>query len=1039
MQSYFIKQIEKFVNSKGKKIIGWDEILDGGLAPNAAVMSWRGIQGGIDAAKQKHYVVMTPGSHCYFDHYQGNSKTEPLAIGGFTTVEKVYSYEPTPSELSIEEQKYILGAQGNVWTEYMPNFRQIEYMIFPRICALSEVLWSPKENRNWDDFKIRLTKHFKLLDKLGINYSKAIFENETTNYPLITDSLQLLHISKQFAIQRELAKSRNFKLFEIFKSDLSKDEFQAMKFLYAFMPLSDLANYSGSFFLDNIKITLKARDEMTWGKTVPESVFLHFVLPIRVNNENLDSFRIECYNELKNRINGLSMYKAALEVNHWCHEKVTYKGSDERTSSPLSSMRYSFGRCGEESTFTVSALRMVGIPARQVYTPRWAHSDDNHAWVEVWIDGKWYFLGACEPEPNLNMGWFAAPALRTMLVHTRAFGWYNGTEPYVNKNETFSELNLIENYAPAKLITVKVIDEKLNPVENAKVEFQLYNYSEFFPIATTYTNNNGTTTIKMGLGDILVWANKNDNFGYQKISVESIDTLHIVISNKNYIDKVEEFDLVPPIERELIKASNEGRSENDKKLANEDKIRFKYMSTFKDSVWASIFAESLNLNIDSTVLYVTKSFGNWKEITSFLAKTKANLRPYALKLLSVVTDKDLRDTKASILSDYLNNALKYSEKYKGHEEIWTKYVLCGRVANEMMVSCKELYNLNFFSLVEDYNLNISPIVIKENIIKKITINNEANALSRNPLTPVGVYELKVADAKSRDIFFVAMCRANGFAARLQPETLIPQYWNNNNWENVFFDSKLIISENRGFITFKNLSSFDPKYYIHFAIALFKNGVYRTLQFEEEKTLSSFSKQIEVPAGKYLLVTGSRQQNGTVLSRMLYFEVKTGETKEIEVKVRESKIEEKPWGKINSENFLLENCSTKQNVKLSEQINNKPFVLIFIDPDKEPTKHVMVDLKSVKNNFEKWNYPLIFLIKPKNIDNFNSDIFQGLPAQSKFFIDNNEELLKEISKQKNITLENDLPIIIMGNAYGNLTYFSKGYKIGVGEQLVKNLK
>ncbi len=176
LQSYFIKRIEKIIEAGGKKLIGWDEILEGGLPPNAAVMSWRGTQGGIDAARQKHYVVMSPGSHCYFDHYQGTPTSEPLAIGGYTTVEKVYSYEPVPGELSAGEQKYILGAQGNVWTEYMPCFTHIEYMIFPRICALSEVLWSGSRSRNWDDFRNRLVRHFSFLDMQKINYAKSVYE-----------------------------------------------------------------------------------------------------------------------------------------------------------------------------------------------------------------------------------------------------------------------------------------------------------------------------------------------------------------------------------------------------------------------------------------------------------------------------------------------------------------------------------------------------------------------------------------------------------------------------------------------------------------------------------------------------------------------------------------------------------------------------------------------------------------------------------------------------------------------------------------------
>ncbi|MSP84695.1 MAG: beta-N-acetylhexosaminidase [Flavobacteriaceae bacterium] len=176
LQSYFVSQIEKHINKKGKKIIGWDEILDGGLAPNAAVMSWRGTEGGIAAAKAKHFVVMSPGSHCYFDHYQGEQKTEPLAIGGYTPLEMVYDFNPIPTELTADESQYILGAQGNVWTEYMGDFAKVEYMAMPRMAALSEVLWGKDSTSNYTNFRNRLQLHFSLLDKMNVNYSKALFE-----------------------------------------------------------------------------------------------------------------------------------------------------------------------------------------------------------------------------------------------------------------------------------------------------------------------------------------------------------------------------------------------------------------------------------------------------------------------------------------------------------------------------------------------------------------------------------------------------------------------------------------------------------------------------------------------------------------------------------------------------------------------------------------------------------------------------------------------------------------------------------------------
>jgi hexosaminidase len=175
LQSYFIKRIEKFVISKKRKIIGWDEILEGGLAPEAAVMSWRGEAGGVEAAKMKHHVVMTPGTPCYFDHYQAGPEGEPLAIGGFNTVKRVYDYEPIPKELNKEDEAYVLGAQANVWTEYITTPEHLEYMVLPRMAALAEVLWTPKESKNWDSFNERLQYHFKGYAQKALHFSPGNF------------------------------------------------------------------------------------------------------------------------------------------------------------------------------------------------------------------------------------------------------------------------------------------------------------------------------------------------------------------------------------------------------------------------------------------------------------------------------------------------------------------------------------------------------------------------------------------------------------------------------------------------------------------------------------------------------------------------------------------------------------------------------------------------------------------------------------------------------------------------------------------------
>ncbi|TVZ57519.1 hexosaminidase [Flavobacteriaceae bacterium MAR_2010_105] len=175
LQSYFIKRMERFINSKGKRLIGWDEILEGGLAPEATVMSWRGVKGGVEAAEQGHDVIMTPGSHCYFDHYQGPQNQEPLAWGGYTPLSKVYTFDPIVETMSDDEAKHVLGGQANLWSEQIKTEAHSEYMIFPRLVALSETLWSPKESRDWEDFSSRIVTMFERFDYLGINYAESAY------------------------------------------------------------------------------------------------------------------------------------------------------------------------------------------------------------------------------------------------------------------------------------------------------------------------------------------------------------------------------------------------------------------------------------------------------------------------------------------------------------------------------------------------------------------------------------------------------------------------------------------------------------------------------------------------------------------------------------------------------------------------------------------------------------------------------------------------------------------------------------------------
>lgn len=858
----------------------------------------------------------------------------------------------------------------------------------------------------------------------------------------ISNPKYLDDLNKQFERQKILVGSHFSEYESAIDLITDPDERQAFQYICAYSPLSDMADYTPDFVRTNACIAVKALREMPWGKNIPEDVYLHFVLPHRINNENLDSFRIIMYDSLKTRLSGMNLHDAALEVNHWCHEHVTYRGSDERTSAPLSTIRTSFGRCGEESTLLVTALRTVGIPARQVYTPRWAHCDDNHAWVEAWIDGRWCFMGACEPSPEVNMGWFSVPATRTMLVNTRAFGAYFGNEDVIYRGDRFSELNVIKNYVNPKEIKISVKDNKGKKSINAKVSLLLYNYAEFYPLADIYTDSTGIATFKTGYGDLLVRASKDGLYAISKLPANSKELTLAMEKNPKFSHK--EFDLTPPNGINQIMISTEKAKINEKRLLVEDSIRNNYMASFYDITKAESLRKELNMQDTAFDNILIHSYGNYAEIIKFLRDTPQNLRPRAMDLLNSISEKDLHDTRASILENHLNGAMEFYNDFSD-KEIWKNYILSGRIYIEMMKSWRSigdsvllLYNdmsrENFKKLSPDKQ--ISMILANINFIK---IDSISNAHSRAPLTPMGVFRLQCADPISRDIFFVSVCRSLGIPARLNDQTTIPQYYMNGKWNDVSFEKlDKQAPTDYGSVHFINKSDFEPKYYSNFTIGRVLLPNFKTIEYEDIMPISQMQDKIEVPVGNYILVTGNRDSDGKVYASVDFFDVNKNNTTNVEVKVRNLPKAENAWGKIDLSEFNTLNITRDMTVNLKETCGNNPFVLAVIEPDKEPTKHVMADLKSSKKAFEKWNGHIIFVIPEEKVnDGFSAATFPGLPANCVFVIDKTNAVLNKIEQLRNAdNLISDLPIITYGNSMSELIYFSKGYRIGTINDLEK---
>jgi transglutaminase-like putative cysteine protease len=845
--------------------------------------------------------------------------------------------------------------------------------------------------------------------------------------------------------------NRDSVLFGVMDRKLIPAELEGLKFLYAYMPLSDMADYSGEFFLKQVQWSLAARDTFSWGKTVPEDLFRHFVLPYRVNNENLDTARIVFFREIKSRIKNMSMLDAAIEVNHWCHEKVTYRGSDGRTSAPLASLRTAYGRCGEESTFAVAALRAVAIPARQVYTPRWAHSDDNHAWVEFWADGKWYYLGACEPDCVPNLGWFTEPARRAMLIHTKAFGDYKGEERAENRESNFALLNTLTTYAPTKEIHVKVMNAAGVPEKNATVEFQLYNYAEYYPISVKKSDDNGVCSFLTGFGDLVVWAYAGERFGYKKITVADIDTLTLNLDQNPYSSLKVDIDMTPPIQREPLQISNDCRDKNNLALRREDSIRGAYEKTFRSEEQTRKFAESLNLDPDQTWNFISRSRGNYTEIEYFLKAASPDLRPVAMQLLALIADKDLRDTKAEILLDHLTGTSYKIDKPSsvilqkaGTSSLTTKSpesafpfeaLLNPRVANEMLVAYRDFLTDKFGQkFVGQVRLNPNELInwIRQNI-KIYTTENYYNT----PLTPVGVYNLRVADIDSRKIFAVACLRTFGIPARLKPGTLEVEYWAESVWNNVDFDgaSASTLSVATLILSSDPSNPVKPQYETHYTLARFEHGKYHTLAYGSDNFGDPLAGPLTLDQGFYLLVTGNRIPGGKVLSNMTFFEMKGGEQKELVITLRKSGQAPEVLGSLNPV-WPVKSMDSKP-FQWKGILDAKQSIICWVDPDKEPSKHIFQDLASLKKEIDKLNCPFIFMVPENKLPaGFSPESWKNLPATSRFVVLPDLLSLNELEKVTGKSLSGQFPIVIMIDKDGRVTYLSSGYKIGIGEEIIK---
>ncbi|MDC7289922.1 transglutaminase domain-containing protein [Blautia schinkii] len=799
----------------------------------------------------------------------------------------------------------------------------------------------------------------------------------------------------------------------------------ACKYLYGSMPYSDIGNYPFETFLDYAAHGVYLWRSFADVRALPEDIFLNYVLYHRVNEEEIAPCRSLFYEKVKDRIEGLHGREAALEVNYWCVEEATYHCTDDRTLSALTVYRRGNGRCGEESTFSVNAMRSAGIPARQVYAPKWSHCDDNHAWVEIWDNGVWYFTGACEPVPILNKGWFTNAASRAMMVHSRWFDTAASDGEVIGREGMVTMLNELPRYALVKQITVQVKKPDGSPAENAHVSFEVLNYAEFAPIAEAETDKDGVVKLTTGLGSLHIWVHWHDATPgmSQDITAEScIDTRNedlCVIELGTYACGAEckvratgqtcdaswqELDMIAPVDAPVnTDAPTKEQAETGRKRLDEASRKRK----IKTENWSN------------------------PERTEFLrGNGNAELRQ---KLMDVLTEKDQSDCICEVLEEHLEYALPYRDTTDSattdnaiiDEEIFVQYILNPRVDDEVLRTYRKAV-LRAFSAEEQATFRENPVKIWETVEHRIVSCPEGER-SSVITTPAGCLRLGIASLLSKKILFVAIARTLGIPARLNPSDRSMEYRKAGAFVPVLPEAEkncsLVLKDN----------GIQWKYFQNWSIARLCEGRFVSLKLADA-AWDNGVLSLRLEPGRYRIITANRLPNGNTFAYKLDFTLEPGEEKTLELRLRQADLADM-LESIAIPEFQLRR-EDGSFADASELTAEGKHIVMFLEESKEPTEHILNEMMEQEEAFRALAPQIIFVFKtPEGLkDSTVSKAMRCFPG-IRVYYDDFTENLNMLGRRMYVDFEK-LPLIIVTDGRLNGVYATSGYNVGTGEMLLR---
>ncbi len=816
----------------------------------------------------------------------------------------------------------------------------------------------------------------------------------------------------------------------IFKKSISDNS--QLFFLFTYLPISDIISKNEVFFQKQINIANLTREKTSWGKSIPDLLFKQYILNPLIYNETLDSFRLYAHKELFQKVSKLTITDAVVEVGYWCRENIIALHGKPQMGNPLASLNAREVSYLDAVIFQVAAMRSVGIPARLDYVPALAHTDGEFYFIEVWINEKWTIIPVNEPRKILDQTWAKSVLERSLVAYNRCIGNDMFNENTEIKTPFYQIQNIQKQYGFQTKIKITVVDTANKPISNAPVSLMLIKNASIFPFITKPTGSDGSCTFYTGAGLFTAFSAQGNDFSFAFINTNqgndyTIKLVNHFTTNLNYV-----FSIVPPAEKYGITKVIPITGEELAKIYTCDTIR-RYSKGSKQLILNVISKNKIDKIHEK---HLEASGENCSQVGDFIKLNNNSF--YFSDFMDVLSPKILYNSSANDLKSMLPSGDNIKTQKGFYSDInYKNYILNPQLANELLTPWRVYFEKTYSELQKKAITDIKTLInhVKNSII---LISDEEN-YSNNPISPIDVDKLKIADKYSRDLYFIALCRTFGIPAQYSYNFDKPLIYDGSDWKTICFETGDVCDEKYN-STIALLEERNPvttiKYGTNYSFLNYNDNKFKTFQVKKFNKPNDSPREFTLENGLYASTSISRTPSCVTIFNLNFYKMENNVIHGGLFFAHTTENREN-YGNIDPKNTIQVNTSPPQSlIKFSE---NSGSIITYINPAEYASLSAVTEILENYNYYPAWKGNFLIFVPENTLKFIAHYIPTDLPKNITIIEDKQSKVLNYLTSIVHFDFSNYLPAFFIINPQNSVVYFSNSYKTFIMDEFYRILK